>query len=86
MYFCNRFRKKSKMRVYVSRLAGMLRKATHACAKRTGLPLVYAGVIMLATFYFTGLTNNNYLTLFPLAIMLAGTTGFVYNEKRKDFY
>lgn len=64
----------------------MLRKATLACAKHTGLPLVYAGVIMLATFYLTGLTNNNHLTFLPLATMLAGAAGFVYNEKRKDFY
>lgn len=74
------------MKAYISRLITTLRKASTKCARHMGLPLVYAGVALLAIFYFTGLNNHNLLLLLPLALMLFGVVGFVHNEKHKEIY
>lgn len=74
------------MKANVSRLITTFRKAAAKCARHLGLPLVYAGVALLAFFYFTGLTSHNLLLLLPLAIMLLGVVSFVHNEKHKEIY
>jgi hypothetical protein len=62
----------------------------HRISKKTfkhiGLPFVYGGVLLLAIFYFTGLTNYNWLTLLPILCILAGIVGYVKGEKRKSVY
>ena len=47
-----------------------------------GLPFVYAGVLLMGIFYFTGLTNYNLLLLLPLLLILLGIVGYVRQEKR----
>lgn len=54
--------------------------------KHIGLPFVYGGVLLLAVFYFTGLTDYNWLTLLPVLCILAGIVGYVRGEKRKSAY
>lgn len=55
-------------------------------ARHIGLPLVYAGVLLMGIFYFTGLTNYNLLLLLPLLLILMGIVGFVHQEKGKNDY
>jgi hypothetical protein len=55
-------------------------------AARIGLPFVYAGVLLMGIFYFTGLTNYNLLLLLPLLLILMGIVGFVHQEKGKNDY
>lgn len=74
------------MKARMTKIANMTKHAMRTLARHTGLPLVYAGVALLAVAYFTGLNNHNWLLLLALAIMLAGIIGFVYNEKRKEPY
>lgn len=60
----------------------IVRKTT----KHIGLPFVYGGVLLLAVFYFTGLTDYNWLTLLPVLSILVGIVGYVKGEKRKSAY
>ena len=55
-------------------------------ARHIGLPLVYAGVLLMGIFYFTGLTHYNLLLLLPLLLILMGIVGFVHQEKGKNDY
>lgn len=51
-----------------------------------GLPMVYTGVLLLACFYATGLTDHNAFLLFPLAVIIAGVAGYVFHEKHSGRY
>ena len=63
-----------------------IQRVTKKASKHVGLPFVYGGVLLLAIFYFTGLTNYNWLTLLPVLCILAGIVGYVKSEKRKGAY
>ncbi len=51
-----------------------------------GLPMVYAGVILMTLLYAFDLTRYNLLLLLPLLFTLAGIFFFTRNEKRKGDY
>ncbi len=63
-----------------------IQRVTKKIFKHIGLPFVYGGVLLLAIFYFTGLTNYNWLTLLPLLCIFTGIVGYVKGEKRKSAY
>lgn len=54
--------------------------------RHVGLPFVYGGVICLALFYMTGLTNYNILNILPIIAIILGIVGYVKGEKRKSLY
>ncbi len=54
--------------------------------RHVGLPFVYGGVICLALFYMTGLTNYNILNILPVIAIILGIVGYVKGEKRKSLY
>ena len=54
--------------------------------RHVGLPFVYGGVICLALFYATGLTNYNILSILPVIAIFFGIAGYVKGEKRKSLY
>ena len=54
--------------------------------RHVGLPFVYGGVICLALFYATGLTNYNLLNTLPGIAIFLGIVGYVKGEKRKSPY
>ncbi len=54
--------------------------------RHVGLPFVYGGVICLALFYMTGLTNYNVLNILPVIAIILGIVGYVKGEKRKSLY
>lgn len=51
-----------------------------------GLPMVYAGVILMVLLYAFDLTRYNLLLPLPLLFTLAGIFFFTRNEKRKGDY
>lgn len=57
-----------------------------AAMRHVGLPFVYGGVICLALFYATGLTNHNILNILPVIAILLGIVGYIKGEKRKSLY
>ncbi len=61
-------------------------RITKKTFKHIGLPFVYGGVLLLAVFYFTGLTDYNWLTLLPVLSIFAGIVGYVREEKQKSAY
>jgi hypothetical protein len=63
-----------------------IQRITKKTFEHIGLPFVYGGVLLLAIFYFTGLTNYNWLTLLSVLFILAGIVGYVKSEKRKSAY
>ena len=54
--------------------------------RHVGLPFVYGGVICLALFYVTGLTNYNIFSMLPVVAIFLGIVGYVKGEKRKSLY
>lgn len=50
-----------------------------------GLPLVYLSIILLAAFYFFGLTNHNAL-LFPIILIPVGIWNYIYQERHWGDY
>lgn len=51
-----------------------------------GLPLVYAGVALIAVSYAAGLTNYNLCLFVPVALIAAGIAGYVQHEKHGGSY
>lgn len=71
---------------FLVKVFSSLQRITRNAFKYIGLPFVYGGVLLLVIFYFTGLTNYNWLTLLPVLCILAGIVGYVRGEKRKSAY
>lgn len=71
---------------FLVKVFSSLQRITRNAFKYIGLPFVYGGVLLLVIFYFTGLTNYNWLTLLPVLCILAGIVGYVGGEKRKSAY
>ena len=78
--------KKHKIIDKVNGLIQKIKPLAARCAAHIGLPFVYIGVILLAVFYFTGLTDYNWLTIIPPILILAGIIGFVRQQKRSSEY
>lgn len=57
-----------------------------AAMSHVGLPFVYGGVVCLALFYATGLTNYNILNVLPVIAIFLGIVGYIKGEKRKSLY
>ena len=79
-YFCS-VMKKSLLKI--TRTAALFLRAHAAWL---GLPLVYTGVLLMACFYATGLTDHNAFLLFPLALIVLGIADHVRNEKTSGKY
>ena len=54
--------------------------------KLFGLPLVYGGVAVLALSYATGLSHVKAILIAGLALIVAGTVGYVAGIKRRQRY
>ena len=54
--------------------------------KLLGLPLVYAGVVVLALGYATGLTRHNAVLAIGLLLVIAGAATYVWKERRESKY
>ena len=54
--------------------------------KLLGLPLVYAGVVVLALGYATGLTRHNAVLAIGLILVIAGAATYVWKERRESKY
>ncbi|MDY4706094.1 MAG: hypothetical protein SO365_06885 [Prevotella sp.] len=51
-----------------------------------GLPWVYAGVALLAASYIFTLTHYDWLLFVGLFLIVGGTLGALYKEKRRSHY
>ena len=49
-----------------------------------GLPLVYAGVALLAASYFTGLSRINAVLAVGLLLVVGGTLGYIWQERSRN--
>ena len=47
----------------------------HYAKPLVGYPIIYIGVGLMAVFYFTGLTNYNFLLFIPMAFITIGIVG-----------
>ena len=71
---------------FLVKVFSSLQRITRNAFKYIGLPFVYGGVICLALFYATGLTNYNILSILPVIAIFFGIAGYVKGEKRKSLY
>lgn len=75
-----------KLRSSLSGLCSRSAAVLRFCARHTGLPLVYLGVLLLAVFYIAGLTNHNVLLFVPMALIVLGVVGFVHGQRSVGNY
>lgn len=71
---------------FLVKIFSKFQKITRKAFRHIGLPFVYGGVLLLAIFYFTGLTDYNWLTVLPVLSIVAGIVGYVRGEKQKSAY
>ena len=75
-----------KTHIILKQLWTTMTRVCSVAMRHVGLPFVYGGVVCLALFYATGLTNYNILNILPLIAILLGIVGYVKGEKRKSLY
>ena len=68
------------------RLAATCKRFFKRLADATGLPCVYAGVLLMVVLYIFRLTNYDALLLLPVLLILAGIAGYVRKLKAESNY
>lgn len=71
---------------FLHRLAATCKRFFKRLADATGLPCVYAGVLLMTVLYIFRLTNYDALLLLPVLLILAGIAGYVRKLKAESNY